>query len=121
MPTRRLQLALAPFAILALMAQLVLTAGHIHGLGRRAVHDAAVNMPAASKPDHEHRPPSNSPDEHCALCWMQLAAGRIIIPPPMALQLPRLVFAQRLQPAAYGSTCRVAVHVFRSRAPPLTA
>jgi hypothetical protein len=103
------------------MAQLVLIAGHIHSPNWHAVHEPAVNLQSALRADHEHRPPSNTLDEHCALCWTQAAAGRITIPPPIVLQLPRLLFADRLQAAFYGITCRAAVHVFRSRAPPLTA
>jgi hypothetical protein len=120
MPTQRLKLALTSCAIVLLLDLLVLTAGHMHGprvvLGALAQVDL---QPTLGADDHHQDPSGNNGHDDCALCWAQAGAGRALTPPPTALPLRRVSFAEPLS-AAYKAAHQITLCAFRSRAPPLS-
>ena len=113
------------FAALLMLAQLVLTAGHIHlslsNSQREGGVPEAAALPAGAG-DIPSGPPRHDDDEdHCALCWAKAAASSLLIPPAIAPELPHRVASIQLTYLyrhAFGISENGA---FRARAPPLKA
>jgi hypothetical protein len=109
------------FAALMLMAQLVITSGHIHLPGSPGdyAHNAAALLSDSRVPPHDK--PHSGHDGFCVLCWAQAMTGSSLIPSPAALLHPVLiassstiVFPEHFDEAAPPSP-------FNPRAPPLSA
>jgi hypothetical protein len=110
----------AVVALLALLLQLALAFGHVHGLrvGEPAAVAAAVTTGGASgstQPgrDHQH-------DDYCAVCAVQALLGGATVAAPPALALP--VASPSVGVASAPVAIRVAFQqtAFHSRAPPLS-
>lgn len=71
------------YAALLLVVQLLLTAGHLHV---PAFHGDEYRLAAST--DHDAPGPPFHDEDHCPLCWAQIASGASIIPPATALPLP---------------------------------
>jgi hypothetical protein len=120
MQNRRRQPAFTAFAVLMLLAQLVLTAGHFHAGVRHGIHPGHT----AAWPRLVHGSYPISPlhsDNHCELCWAQLSASSSLIPPPVLL--PVSSSAPALQPdvAVRVPLPSTTPSAYRSRAPPPVA
>jgi hypothetical protein len=105
------------YAALLLAAQLVLTAGHLH---LAAFHEGERLAVAASGFIQEHAPgqPSHHED-HCPLCWAQIAASASLIPPPTALPLPPANASLPSAPVVRQPAANLRSQAFQARAPPL--
>ena len=112
-------------ALLAMLAQLMLTCGHIHAdeLGFSAPSGAGVAQAQAQVPQPDNPagdPAGHQPDaDHCALCAALALAGALVLPGPVGLPEPPA--AGRTSVATFSS---FSVHqapflLFRTRAPPL--
>lgn len=118
MHNRRLKSFVACCAGLMLLAQLVLTAGHVHLVGQHSV--GAVSQKVAWPRFLQDPPPKpfRGDDDRCQLCWAQLATASALIPPAITLSLPLPVPAPRSAPILHSVRGIAAVHAFRPRAPP---
>jgi hypothetical protein len=113
----RLTPYIASWAALMLVAQLVLTAGHIH---LHALHSGSGSLVAASALPSAPEIPAQDDDAHCPLCWAQLASSTLV-PPDTGFPLPQ-------HPPALGPA-EIANHLatgqgpraFQPRAPPSNA
>jgi hypothetical protein len=114
MRKRRLRLAFTCFAALMLLAQLALTAGHLHIPGPPVDVVATVAAGTADLPAH----PIDQDDDHCAFCWAQAAAGTLLVPPVLTLPLPAALSSRPPAFASQHLTERAARAAFRPRAPP---
>lgn len=118
MPRRQLQLVFTPFVIMMLLAQLILTAGHMHHLAvHSGEHGAAVQLAQGAGGDHPA--PFDNDESPCALCWAAAVESRALIPPLPALPLPRAGNGEPLSAAIRASTVQAAPRAFNSRAPPV--
>lgn len=117
MRKRRLRLAFTRFAALMLLAQLALTAVHLHLPG------APVEVVATALTGKGDRPayPIDQDDDRCAFCWAQAAAGTLLVPPVLTLPLPVALPSRPLALASRYLTERPARPAFRPRAPPSLA
>ena len=116
MRKRRLQLALTSFAVLMLVVQVVLAAGHLHLAGPTCETSFAARM-AHDTGDTPGHPPDSEHD-HCPFCWAQTAASNLLVPAPLALPLP---MATGVEPFSWLSphlTDRALPKAFQPRAPP---
>jgi hypothetical protein len=114
------QLALRSFAVLMLLLQLVLTAGHLHIHGPHSGQPqqiAALDQRGAGGDGSQH--PTNDDGDHCALCWAYAVAGSALVPPASLLPLPRALFAEPIVPLAHNLADRAPLRAFQQRAPPL--
>ena len=109
------------FATLMLVAQLVITSGHIHLPGPQGNYaHASVALLSDSGTQSPDKPHSGH-DGFCVLCWAQGMAGSLLIPSPAALphpvsitSAPTIGFPGHVAEAAPPSP-------FNPRAPPLSA
>jgi hypothetical protein len=119
MRKRRLQLAFTSFAVFLLLAQLVLTAGHLHLHGPSGwVGSVATTLPGSD--DAPAHPLDGDDEDHCRLCWAQAAAGHLLTPAPLALPLPAALAGQPVSFFAPHLTDRAIPSAFRPRAPPVS-
>ena len=119
MRKRRLQLAFTSLAVFLLLAQLVLTAGHLHLHGSSGrVASAAITLPGSG--DAPAHPENGDDEDHCAFCWAQSAAGHLLTPAPPALPLPTALPGQPIGFFAPHLTDRAIPSAFRPRAPPVS-
>jgi hypothetical protein len=119
MQKRRRQPAFTAFAVLILLVQLVLTAGHFHAGERDGVYDGHT----AAWPRLVHGSDPVSPlqsDDDCDLCWAQFIASSSLIPAPALLPVPPSAPALHPDATVHGPrpSTRTA---YRSRAPPRIA
>jgi Protein of unknown function (DUF2946) len=109
------------FAALMLVAQLVITSGHIHLAGADADE---IPMSAVSAPDSGSQSPDKTHPGHdglCPLCWAQAATANLLLPSPPPIQhpaaiafAPPVVVSRDIAPSTSPSA-------FNPRAPPASA
>ena len=103
-------------AALVLLAQLLLAAAHVHLI---VPHGTPVT---ASSP-HGSNPvpagPIHQDDPSCPLCWVQTAAGGLLVPAAIELGIPAYIAAPRLRPVFHSLAQHTAPNAFRPRAPPI--
>lgn len=106
------------YAALLLVAQLMLTAGHLH---LAAFHEDEHRLIAASGLVQDRAPdqPSHHED-HCPLCWAQIAASASLIPPATVLPLPPANASLPRAAIVQGPAANARPQAFQPRAPPLT-
>lgn len=117
MQKRRQQPAFTAFAVLILLVQLMLTAGHFHAGERHGVH--AGHIAAWPRLVHGSEPvfPLQS-DDDCDLCWGQLIARSSLIPAPALLPVPSSALTLQPDAIVHGPRPSTTRSAYRSRAPP---
>lgn len=111
MVTPKRRPGLIAFAATLLLAQLILTAGHIHVARLQSVAQAGEASPQAPDDPHER-------GQLCPVCLAQAAADTLLLPPPVPTPLPAWLFAGHLVPAVPHHAARLAATAFDPRAPP---
>ena len=103
-------------AALVLLAQLLLAAAHVHLI---APHGTLAT--ASSLHDSHRVPadPAHQGDQFCPLCWVQTAAGGLLVPAAIELGIPAYIAAPRLRPIFHRLAQHTAPNGFRPRAPPI--
>jgi hypothetical protein len=110
--------ALIALSVFALLAQLVLTAGHLHLAGLASGDSAVVVAARASGgPGTPPTPPSDD-EARCPLCWAHAVSGSLVLPPAIDLPPPALSLAASLQLPADAPVIGAAARPFHPRAPP---
>ncbi len=113
----RRQPAFTSFAIVMMLAQLMLTAGHVHLSGPYGTH--VTRAAAWLRFVHEPRtPPFHGDQDRCDLCWAQLTTGHSLIPPEIALPVPAVFPAAEPDAVLHSLADSVTPAAYRSRAPP---
>jgi hypothetical protein len=112
-------LILSGLAAILLLAELILAAGHLHEF--RAPSIQAGHL-ASAEPAAERNAPGVPSDEHdeenCALCWMQAAGAKLLVPDPGSLTVLS-VHADLPVPLHTPQTGVTAAAAFQPRAPPV--
>ena len=107
-------------ALFALAAQLVLSFAHIHvHAAHRYAHAATAGSCAVTAPSH--CPSQDDEDTFCSICWTMSIAGSLVLPEPVALDLPSLesdTLEPQLSVATFSDNETVQ---FQARAPPVVA
>jgi hypothetical protein len=103
-------------ALLALIAQLALSFGHVHSPHAAAAAPgiASAAAPDPAPADHEHD------DEYCAICAMLalLTGAQCAVAPSLAQPTAAIIAVPMPEPAAARLIARL--DSFRSRAPPVS-
>ena len=111
--------AITWLALIALISQLLLSLGHVHGAGSRVSLRTAVQGIQLSQ-EHAPRAPAlpNPHDESCLVCWAASISGSGLIPLSPAVFGPvDLVLRHRPDRAAPWRLIQRAAQ-FHARAPP---
>jgi hypothetical protein len=106
---------LSCFAALALLAQLMLAAAHVHP---GDPHGIQATTSASHDTSRTPATPLHHDDEFCQLCWAQTAAGSPLVPPAIELRIPANIATIRLSLIFHRLGERTASNAFRPRAPP---
>jgi hypothetical protein len=111
-------LILSGLAAILLLAELMLAAGHLHEFHARSIQAGDL---ASAKHAVERNAPGLPSDEHdeenCALCWMQAAAAKLLVPDSGSLAV-RTVHAALPLPLHAPQTGLMVTAAFQPRAPP---
>ena len=103
-------------AALVLLAQLLLAAAHVHMI---APHGPPVTASSSHDSNRVPAGPVHQGDQFCALCWVQTAAGGLLVPAAIELGIPAYIAAPRLRSVLHGLARHTAPNAFRPRAPPI--
>jgi hypothetical protein len=103
------------FAVLVLLAQLMLAATHVHLPG---THGVRATLSASHETGRMPAGPVHPDDGVCSLCWAQAAVSNLLVPPAIELRVPATLAATRLTPVFHRLAERNAPNAFRPRAPP---
>ena len=108
---------LAGLALFVLAAQLVLSFAHIHvHAAHRYASAATAGSCAVTTP---HCPSHNDDDALCSICWTMSIAGSLVLPEPVALELPSFESdTLEAQPSVASFSGNETIQ-FQARAPPL--
>lgn len=106
------------FAVLVLLAQLMLAANHIHLPGAHGEHGAEAAATTPRKTDGTPPGPSHRDDAFCPLCWAQAAASSLLMSPAIELRVPATIAAAPIVPVLHRLADPFAPNGFRPRAPP---
>ena len=102
-------------AALVLLAQLLLAAAHVHLI---APHGVPVTASSSHDTNRVPAGPVHQGDPSCPLCWVQTAAGGLLVPAAIELRIPADFAVIRLSPVFPSLTERTAPNAFHPRAPP---
>jgi hypothetical protein len=115
----------ARLALLALLVQLALSFGHVHGFAPQAASATQSVLPADHAADSKAKPPS-APSKHdsdqttdiCAICAVMAMAGTVLLATPPILLLPDAVeILQQITDAEFAHLKSTGT-AFQPRAPP---
>ena len=109
---------LVGLALFALAAQLVLSFAHIHVHAAHRYASAATAGSCAVTAS-SHCPSHNDDDTLCSICWTMSIAGSLVLPEPVALELPSLESDALEAQASVASFSGNETIQFQARAPPL--
>ena len=109
---------LAGLALFALAAQLVLSFAHIHVHAAPRYANAATAGSCAVAASSSHCPSHNDDDTLCSICWTMSIAGSLVLPEPVALELPSLELVTLEAQASVASFSGNETIQFQARAPP---
>ena len=107
-------------ALLALLIQLTLSFGHVHGLDGTVstIGTASSAIAASSEPDTD-RHPGDPPRDLCAICITGGLLAAASLPPPPLVPLPPSFSTDTPQFFAVTLAAITPRLAFRSRAPPI--
>jgi hypothetical protein len=103
-------------ALIALVAQLILSFGHVHAY--RHTVDACSNLLSSASDDHSASGDSEDGTASCALCWLARTAGMLVL--SELVSHPILITLSDLPPLTPSLAIPVSARscVFAARAPP---
>jgi hypothetical protein len=108
---------LVVLALFALAAQLVLSFAHIHVHAAHRYADATTAGSCAITAS-SHCPSHDDDDALCSICWTMNIAGSLVLPEPVALDLPSLESdTLEAQPSVASFSGNETIQ-FQARAPP---
>jgi hypothetical protein len=118
MHKRRAKLVFAPFTILVLLAQLVLTAAHLHRGIAHGGQAGGIAVVLAQGNAGAPNSPIDGNDGYCALCWAQTVVGSLPIPPALPLPVSHAGLSGLLSASGQNPTSSFWPGAFQPRAPP---
>jgi hypothetical protein len=103
-------------ALLALATQLILSFGHVHD---HSGHVSLTASPNACTGQRQAPCPAQDDDHLCSICWTISIAGSLVLPGPVALDIPLLEPSAVRPPVVATGPAQTSTIQFQARAPPI--
>jgi hypothetical protein len=105
-------------ALLALVAQLVVSFGHVHAPRASHVVSPVACRTLVQPPAERQCPPINGDTNDCAICWTISLAGSLVLPQPPEVALPVVARGTTLPDCACALVLEIRAAAFDARGPP---